>query len=517
MKHVAYADDLAGAGTIQKLRIWWQKVMEHGPPQGYHPNEEKTVLVVKPGLLQVAREIFNDTRVKITEEGSRHLGSVIGTSEYKMKFVEDQVAQWIAEIERLADIAKTQPQAAYTALTFGIKHRWNFVLRTVPNISELLMPLETTIAQKLIPSLAGGRNPAELDRAIVALPPRLGGMGIPIPNEIADMEHQNSKKLTAKLTQLIVDQDESGEVDLSELVKTRIEIAKEREKRQKNKSDLIKDELVDINMKRRLEMAQEVGASNWQTALPIKAKGFSLNRQEFEDALALRYGWSLNGLPQACPCGLAFNANHAMTCKSGGFISDRHDEVRNITAQMLQEVCRDVRVEPPLIRTNGTVFHHRQANAADEARLDVSARDFWRRGQRAFVDVRIFNPMAESNIGQGLAAAHRSHELQKKRQYDERIREVEQGTFTPLVFTTSGGMAPQAITFYAHLAQRLSEKKMQSKSSVVAWMRCRLSFSLLRSAILCIRGTRAKPPIYTSVGDLDFEEAVVDSRIDTRM
>ena len=153
--------------------------------------------------------------------------------------------------------------------------------------------------------------------------------------------------------------------------------------------------------------------------------------------------------------------------------------------------------------------------------MDISDRDFWRRGQRAFVDVRIFNPLARSNIGQELSAAHKSNEEQKrnenKREYDARIREVEQAKFIPLVFTTSGGMAPQAITFYAHLAQRLSEKKMQSKSCVVAWMRCRISFSLLRSAILCIRGTRAKPPIYTSVGDLDFEESVVDSRIDVRV
>merc|ERR1712002_1319883 len=107
--------------------------------------------------------------------------------------------------------------------------------------------------------------------------------------------------------------------------------------------------------------------------------------------------------------------------------------------------------------------------------------------------------------------------MKNKREPDARVREVEQTTFTPLVVTTSGGMAPQAIISYAYLAQRLSEKKLQSKSCVVAWMRCRISFSLLRSAILCIRGTRAKPPIYTSVGDLDFEESVVDSRIDIRV
>ena len=44
-------------------------------------------------------------------------------------------------------------------------------------------------------------------------------------------------------------------------------------------------------MKRKLTTAQETGASNWLSALPIRAKGFSLNKQEFTDALALRYGW----------------------------------------------------------------------------------------------------------------------------------------------------------------------------------------------------------------------------------
>ena len=153
-----------------------------------------------------------------------------------------------------------------------------------------------------------------------------------------------------------------------------------------------------------------------------------------------------------------------MTCKSGGFICDRHDEVRDITAQMLREVCHDVRVEPPLIQTNGRTFENRTASTADDAKLDVSARGFWRRGQRAFMDVRIFNPMAQSNIGQDLKTAHRRNEQEKKRKYDERVREVEQGTFTPLVFTTSGGMGPQAITFYAHLVQQLSNRKSNRKA-----------------------------------------------------
>ena len=531
VKQVAYADDLAGAGNIKKLRKWWDLVLKHGPPQGYLPNASKSVLIVKPEHFQEATETFIHTGVRITVEGERHLGSVIGTPAFKENYVKTKVEEWVAELQKLAEIAKTEPQAAYTAFTFGIKHRWNFIMRTVPNIEHLFLPLEKTIREKLLPALAGRHYPNERDRAIIALPPRLGGLGLQNPVGQAETEHQNSKALTAKLTQLIVAQEDRGEVDMAEQMKIKTEIAKTRETKQKNDMEGIKINLRereegenDIerstrqrDIERRMDMAQETGASNWLTALPIRAKGFSLNRQEFNDALALRYGWPIDGLPQECQCGSPFNSNHAMTCKTGGFICSRHDEVRDITAQMLREVCQDVSVEPPLIQTNGRRFDLQSANTAEDARVDVSARGFWTRGQRAFMDVRIFNPMAQSNRDQDLLAAHKRNEQAKKREYDERIREVEQGTFTPLVFTSSGGMAPQAITFYAHLAQQLSEKKKQSKSSVVAWMRCRLSFSLLRSAILCIRGTRSKPPAYTNVGDLDFEETVIDSRIGIRM
>ena len=492
--------------------------MKHGPPLGYTPNKKKSVLVVKPEFIDVARRIFRRTGVKITIEGDKHLGAAIGTTEFREKYVKTQVEKWKAEIERLSEIAKAEPHAAYSAFIFGIQHRWNFLMRTVPHISNWLDPLEQTIRHKLIPALTEGHVLTDEERGVVALPPRLGGLGIPNPCGQAEYEHQNSMKLTRQLTQRIVAQDDFGEIDLAEQMTITREITKAREGKQKGESERLKMNMArNPDMIRRLNMAQEVGASNWLTALPIRAKGFSLNKQEFVDALALRYGWPIDGLPQLCTCGNNFDPNHAMNCKTGGFICIRHDEIRDLTAQMLSEVCHDVRVEPGLNPTNGRNFALRTTNTADDARLDVCARGFWARGQRAYMDVRIYNPMAQSHRGQDLQAAHKKNEQEKKREYDERIREIEHASFTPLVFASSGGMAPLAIKFYATLAQKIAEKKQQPRSSVVAWMRCRLSFSLLRSAILCIRGTRSKPPTYTSVGDLDYEETVVDSRIDFRL
>ena len=131
----------------------------------------------------------------------------------------------------------------------------------------------------------------------------------------------------------------------------------------------------------------------------------------------------------------------------------------------------------------------------------------------AFLDIRIFDPMAACHRELCLEAAHQRNELEKQRAYGERIQHVDQGSFTPLVFTTSGGMGPKAKCFYSRLAEIISEKKQQPRSHIVAWMRCRLSFSLLRSALLCLRGTRYSAPKNTNIANMDYEATVVESGI----
>ena len=78
----------------------------------------------------------------------------------------------------------------------------------------------------------------------------------------------------------------------------------------------------------------------------------------------------------------------------------------------------------------------------------------------------------------------------KKREYGDRIREIEHGTSTLLVFSTTGGMSKEASVTYKKIAELLANKRQSDYASELAWMRCRLSFALLRSAIACIRGTR---------------------------
>ena len=156
-----------------------------------------------------------------------------------------------------------------------------------------------------------------------------------------------------------------------------------------------------------------------------------------------------------------------------------------------QEVCHDVCSEPHLQQLSGEVLNGRTSIRGDDARLDVSACGFWGgRFERAFFDVRVFNPNAPTNRAQSLQATYRKHEQEKRRQYGERVREVERASFSPLIFSSSGGMGPAASSVYKRLASLISDKRCQQYSVTMGWLRTVLCFALLRSAIMCLRGNR---------------------------
>ena len=99
------------------------------------------------------------------------------------------------------------------------------------------------------------------------------------------------------------------------------------------------------------------------TAVPIKDKGFYLNKSEFWDAIYLRYGFQFKMIPSSCCCGKFFSMEHALTCLRGGFIAMRHNIIRDTTAELLNEVCKDVRTEPKLMELTGERFKYKTANS----------------------------------------------------------------------------------------------------------------------------------------------------------
>ena len=79
-------------------------------------------------------------------------------------------------------------------------------------------------------------------------------------------------------------------------------------------------------------------------------------------------------------------------------------------------------------------------------RADISARGFWCRGQGAFFHVRIFDPDAQRHENKTLKRCYELNELGKKRNYNSRILNVEQGLFPSLVFSITGGMGKECLS-----------------------------------------------------------------------
>lgn len=238
-----------------------------------------------------------------------------------------------------------------------------------------------------------------------------------------------------------------------------------------------------------MDLSREKGASSWLTVLPLEEHGFTLHKGAFHDALALRYGWTPDRVPANCVCGASFSVEHAMSCAKGGFPSLRHNEIRDLTATLLTEVCNNVCIEPELQPVTDEVLTGATTNSQDGARLDIAANGFWGGSfEKTYFDVRVFNPHAPSNRHTNV---YRKHERIKKRAYEQRVREIEHATFTPLVLSATGGLAGEANIFYKRLASMLASKWDQSYSCTLRWLRCRLAFSLLRSCIQSIRGARS--------------------------
>jgi len=150
---------------------------------GYYPNPSKTWLVVKDAYHAEAATLFEDSGVAVTSEGRRHLGAAIGKETFVESYVQQKVLAWTHEVEHVASIAITQPHVAYAAYIRGLSSKWWYLARTLPGIADLYQPLEQAIRLKFLPSLTGQSPFSDVTRDLMALPTRLGGLGIVDPSK----------------------------------------------------------------------------------------------------------------------------------------------------------------------------------------------------------------------------------------------------------------------------------------------------------------------------------------------
>ena len=248
------ADDASCGGKVRDILKWWLFLKTVGPKFGYFPKATKCWLIVKPDKFEAAKSAFDGTDINVTCEGQRHLGAVLGSRSYLEEYVGNKVETWVQEILKLSEFAMSKPQAAYAAFSFGVRHKWTYFLRTIPDIEDLLQPLEEAIRSVLIPTLLN-RTISYQDRRILELPVCLGGLGIVNPSTEAKSNYQYSKRITRPLTKHIIEQKHELP-DEAETLKIKKQVEKDKlQKVEQQTKDVLQE--ASEKMQRAVELSQE--------------------------------------------------------------------------------------------------------------------------------------------------------------------------------------------------------------------------------------------------------------------
>ena len=149
-----------------------------------------------------------------------------------------------------------------------------------------------------------------------------------------------------------------------------------------------------------IDLASEKETSYWLTPLLLQMYGCILNKQQFHDSICLSYNYSIKIAAKVCACGEPYLVTRCLTCKTGGYVTLRHNSLRDLLAELLEEICKDVVIQPPLRPLTG---EKRPQGPTLVMVLDWTLAVLTY-GPRAFIDVRIFNPQAQSNWNKSIPA-----------------------------------------------------------------------------------------------------------------
>ena len=138
----------------------------------------------------------------------------------------------------------------------------------------------------------------------------MGGLNIKLPSD-----HDNYIEWSKEISLVLGSQDPVTAITQQEKICTKIKKLKT-DRTNRKKTNLMNP--LDETDKYAIDLASEMGASNWRNALSLNRYNFNLNKSEFRDCIHLRYGWEPKKTPLTCACGAKFNLTHALHCAKGG-------------------------------------------------------------------------------------------------------------------------------------------------------------------------------------------------------
>ena len=511
-----YADDFAIYARASVVAGCFTRLCEKGPSVGYFPAPAKSWGICPRRQEHAAKTILEAAGLPLLwSRGQRYVGGFIGSLKMRERWLDAQIQKWVRGVDTLAGVARRFPQAAYIGLTQCLQAEWQYLCRVEPDVGPSLQPIEEAIRTKFLPSLFDFKEPiSDNFRRLLAQGVKQGGIAIRDPVEGASRLHQASMDATAQLVESLVSGDDlnceahlrcvraAGSAARAERANKGKEFLEETSSRGGRKA------------KKRIDRLEKSGS--WLSCIPDRFSGNALTCLEFRDNLCLRYGLKITDLPSKCDgCGNRFSVEHGLSCKIGGLVGTRHDDVRDEWAHLcsLATTASKVSIEPLIFpdgaaphgatrraHTGSTNDNTRGGNipgtpcpsnaAGNDARGDVRCRDFWSRARDCIFDVRICDTDATSY---GTTASDKILERfarQKRDKYESACNENRRD-FTPLVYCVDGMPCEAAEAAEKRLAALLASKWNRAYSEMVSFVRQRLSLAIVRSNTMLLRGERA--------------------------
>jgi hypothetical protein len=237
----------------------------------------------------------------------------------------------------------------------SLQGEWQYLQRVLPETEDDFAPVEDAISRIFLPALLEA-SPEDLEpmRALLALSPRQAGLGVASPQLTATTSHRASVKSTGHLAASL---KSGAALDAADYAATASQNRREcRKARVEEEEDALAGFCAGLRpaAARRVQRSRATGM--WITATPDRLNGTELSSEEFRDSLRLRFGLLPSFLPHRCDgCNERFTVEHAMSCKKGGLVVMRHNDVaaewHHLCAQALQPTAVS---DEPLIQVGAS-------------------------------------------------------------------------------------------------------------------------------------------------------------------
>jgi hypothetical protein len=335
--------------------------------------------------------------------GHRYLGGFIGDNADLDNWLSKKASAWELTVKDLASVATRYPQTAYTGLQKSLQNEWQFVQRVKPGIAAHFSGIEKALSRNFLPALFGEPLDKENDhrRSLAGLPVKHDGIAIPDLTTTATEYYEVSTLVCSHLIEAIRGRVPFQHADHLSVQRATIQQLRSRKKTKHDQelATLLTD--IRCHTRRQIETGKETGA--WLTVLPSTINGMELSAQEFRDKLLIRYACQPPDLLETCDgCGHTNSVGHALDCKTGSLIIQRHNEITNEFADLCGKV-----LTPPAVHDEPSIYPDScisptdsrrstlsnqpvlkcKSKLNDEDRGDLLVRGLWQRGTHCVIDV----------------------------------------------------------------------------------------------------------------------------------